>query len=81
MKKEGWAGEAPAAICIDCCIRIHMGMMPWGQVKLIHRLRCQSVTFQNDMELIRKDIGRLYQAQQDVEHDLLRSTKPLEVRK
>jgi hypothetical protein len=75
VKKEGWAGEAPAAICTDCCIRIHMGMVPWGQVKLIHRLRCQSVSQQGEIDLLKRDINRLYRAQEDMEQDMLRSTK------
>lgn len=80
VAKKDWSGEAPAAICLDCCKRIYMGMMPWGQVKLIHQLRCQSISMQGELELVRKDIGRLYKAQQEVEQDLLRSTKPLERR-
>ena len=75
VEKGKWTGEAPVAICKDCCLRVLMGMMPLGQVHMIYQLRCRIVGMQAEQELARKDIGRLFQAQKDMESDMLRSTR------
>lgn len=73
VTKEEWdSQEAPAAFCDDCTVQVDMGAIPWPMVNMIYLLRCQVSQLLGDMTFTKAQIKNLFEAQQDLEQDLLK---------
>ena len=70
LRRE-WVGEMPAAFCVHCCKTIAEGKLPWSVVKMLFMLRCALTSAQGEMELIKRDIKRIYNWQQEVDQERL----------
>lgn len=69
---EKWrTTEAPAALCIDCALHVHFRTVPWSIMKTLYVLRAQVLSLMSERELVKRDIRRLFSAQQDMEQELL----------
>lgn len=74
VDREKWhVTEAPAALCIDCAVHIYFRNFPWPVVKTLYTLRSQVMTLLSEKELMKRDIRRLFSAQQDLEQAALRA--------
>ena len=58
--------EMPIAMCPPCADTV-----PNSVVKVLYILRSQVATLRNEMTLVRNDIRRIYQAQQELEQALV----------
>lgn len=59
--------EAPVAVCPQCSKTV-----PPATVRVLFIMRSQLATMRNEMTLVKKDISRLFTAQQDLEQALVR---------
>jgi hypothetical protein len=74
VSKEEWdSQEAPAAFCDDCVEHVDTGRIPWPMVNMIYLLRCQVSHLLGELTIVNGQIKNLFQAQQDLEQDLLKS--------
>lgn len=58
--------EVPIALCPTCAETV-----PMATVKVLFVMRSQIKTLVNDVLLLKRDISRLYRAQQDMEQALV----------
>ncbi len=70
---EKWSGEAPAAFCLDCCKLIKDGRIPWPVVRMLFLVRCGLVQMQTDMTLVKRDVQRIFNWQQEVDAERVRA--------
>jgi hypothetical protein len=69
---EGWyQRRSPAAACPSCNNLMAYGQVPWPVAQMVFYLRCQVSGLDRRVNELEKDVARLYQAQEDLEQDLL----------
>lgn len=67
VDSEKWkAKEMPVALCPTCAATV-----PMATVKVLYVMRSQIAMMSNELKLVRKDIGRLFKAQEELEQDLV----------
>jgi hypothetical protein len=66
--------EDAAHVCQQCYTLIYFGFIPWGIVKVLYSTKKELFHLSSDMEIMKRNIHSLYQAQQDVEQAILAST-------
>lgn len=71
INRKEWFGEMPAAFCLNCCKLISEGKLPWSVVRMLYMLRCALTSSQGEMELVRRDIQRIYNWQKEVDEERL----------
>jgi hypothetical protein len=50
---------------------VSTGAIPWPQVRMLYLLRCQVATLRAELDVVKRDVTRLYRAQQDLEQAAL----------
>lgn len=60
------SAEMPIALCLPCAKAV-----PLPTVKILYLLRSQVGMLRQDVSLMKKDIGRLFKAQQELEQVLV----------
>lgn len=69
LPRKEWFGEMPAVFCIHCCKLISDGRLPWSVVKMLYLLRSGLTGALGEMSLIRRDIKRIFNWQQEVDQE------------
>jgi len=66
VDSENWRTmEMPIALCPPCSTTVPLSVM-----KVLYVLRSQVATMRNDVTIMKRDIARLFTAQQDLEQAL-----------
>lgn len=70
VDSEKWKEmEMPIVLCRQCSLTV-----PMATVKVLFVMRSQIVTIRNELTLMKRDVTRLFTAQQDLEQALVQET-------
>jgi hypothetical protein len=61
--------EMPVVVCPQCAVTV-----PQATVRVLFIMRSQIATMKNDMILVKRDVKRLFTAQQDLEQAMVQET-------
>lgn len=67
LRADWLSKEAPAALCFGCLDLIKSGRFPWPMVRMLYLLRCQMAATRNELELMKRTLSGLMDAQKELE--------------
>lgn len=73
VDKAAWdACVSPGVACAGCTELLVTGEIPWPLARMLYFLRCQVSSLAKENEEMKKDLARMFKAQEEMEQEMLR---------